>query len=307
MTDNNEMLEEEIQHENRLESFFKDMMPLQQRQLVGTLVFFGIILVVGWVGINEPRRMETFTAQYDGRSIERGAVLYNANCASCHGADGRGLEGVAPALNSAEMFNGERLEEIGWSGTLYDYVEGTVAAGRPVMSGDWPQPMPTWGQEFGGPMREDQVRDVVNFVMNYGLFYEDGAEVAEPSGPVLPTEEPAFEPVGTDLTVELPEGDPARGEALFLGQEPAPDGTVLGCQSCHSLDGSVLVGPTVQGIANRELPEGYDSLEQYLHEAIVAPSAYVVPDFADAMPKNFGERLDAQALADMLAYLQTLE
>src|SRR5690606_17597818 len=157
--------EVDLQHINFYNSRCLDRMPIQQRQLIGTLAFFGIILVVGWVGINEPQRMDTFTAQYEGRSIERGAVLFIDNCASCHGVDGRGLEGVAPALNTPEMFNGERLAEIGWTGTLYDYIESTISAGRPVMSGDWPQPMPTWGQEYGGPMRPDQVRDVANYVM----------------------------------------------------------------------------------------------------------------------------------------------
>ena len=45
----------------------------------------------------------------------------------------------------------------------------------------------------------------------------------------------------------------------------------------------------------------------YLAESIVNPSAYVVPDFPDAMPKNFGERLDAQSLADLIAYLESLQ
>ena len=181
MTDQ-EGVEVERRHSNFFESLFLDMMPIQQRQIIGTLAVFGIILVVGWVGVNEPQRMETFTAQYEGRSIERGAVIFLDNCASCHGVDGRGLEGVAPALNTERMFNGERLAEIGWTGTLYDYIESTISAGRPVMSGDWPQPMPTWGQEYGGPLRPDQVRDVANYIMNYGRFYEEGAPpIAEPA------------------------------------------------------------------------------------------------------------------------------
>src|SRR5690606_31458352 len=86
-----EGVEVERRHDNFFESLVKDMMPLQQRQLLGTLLVFATLVVVGWVGINEPRRMQTYTAQYDGRSIERGAVLYTDNCASCHGVDGRGI------------------------------------------------------------------------------------------------------------------------------------------------------------------------------------------------------------------------
>lgn len=296
-----------VEREGFLKRIFTGMLALEQRQLVGTLGFFAIFLIVGWVGVNEGQRMQTFTAQYDGRSIERGAVLFNGNCSACHGVDGKGLEGVAPALNAPDLFNGERLQSLGWTGTLHDYIELTVSAGRPAKSGDWPQPMPTWSQEYGGPLRPDQVRDVVNYVLNYGGFYEEGYEGPEAAQAVAPTAEPAYEPVGTDMETELPEGDPVRGEALFLGQEPGPDGAILGCNSCHSLDGSVIVGPSLQGVASRPVPEEYDSLEDYLHMSIVQPSAHMVEGFDDLMPQNFSERLDAQTLADVIAYLETLK
>lgn len=298
------------EREGMFKAFFKEMMSLEQRQLLGTLAFFAIILLVGWVGLNEPRRMENFTDQYDGRSISRGADIFLNNCASCHGRDGRGLPGVAPALNDPALFNGERLAEIGWTGTLYDYVELTVAAGRPAMAGDWPQPMPTWSQEYGGPMRPDQVADVTNYVMNYGGFYAEdyeGPAVGEVVEPEV-IEEEAFEPIGQDLESELPPGDPVVGEALFDGTQPGPDGGVLACNSCHSVDGSVLVGPTMQGIASRELPAGYDSVELYLRESILIPDAHIVAGFEGIqMPQNFGDRLDAQSLADLIAYLLTVE
>lgn len=307
MADNEaEVYENDRPRGRGLKSVFTDMLPLEQRQLLGTLVFFAIILIAGWVGVNEPERMQTFTAQYEGRSIERGAAIFNQNCSSCHGVDGRGLEGVAPALNTPEMFDGTRLAEIGWSGTLHDYVELTVSAGRPAKSGDWPQPMPTWSQEYGGPMRPDQVRDVVNYVINYGKFYEAGYEGEIPEVTLPTAVAPSYEPVGDDVSVELPVGNPERGQTLFTGEELAPDGTNLACSSCHSLDGSVIVGPSLQGIASEELPAGYDSLDTFLHESIVQPGAYKVPGFENVnMPDTFGERLDAQSLADLIAFLKT--
>ncbi len=292
-----------------LQRLFTEMMPIEQRTLLGTLVLFAIILVVGWTAINEPQRMETFTLQYQGRSIERGAVIFNNNCRSCHGADGRGLEGIAPALNTPDLFNGTRLQQLGWSGSLYDYLYLTVAAGRPVRSADWPQPMPTWSQEYGGPMRPDEVRDVVAFIMNYGKFYEEGYAGPTPPAvaPTPTTPTAAFAAIGQDMESPLPAGDPARGEALFTGAQPAPDGKTLACNACHTVDGTVLVGPSLQGIASKPLPEGYDALEYYLRESILKPATYKVPGFENVnMPENFGERLDAQSLADLIAYMLTL-
>jgi mono/diheme cytochrome c family protein len=284
---------------------FTDRLPIEQRSLIGTLMFFGIILLLGWVAINESARMQTFTTQYEGRSIARGAVLFSQNCATCHGVDGKGLEGIAPSLNAPDLFDGSRLQSVGWAGTLYDYIYLTVSAGRPVRSADWPQAMPTWSQEYGGPMRPDQVRDVVAYVENYGRFYEEGA-VAEVPQAVIATPTPSYTPVGTAMDVELPEGDPAHGEALFKGQTPGPDGAILACNSCHSLDGSVLVGPSLQGVSSRAMPAGYDDVELYIKESILQPNAHKVEGFENVnMPETFGQRIDAQTLADLIAFLMT--
>jgi mono/diheme cytochrome c family protein len=290
-----------------LKRLFTENMPIEQRSLLGTLIFFAIILAIGWVAINEPRRMETFTAQYNARSIQRGASIYNSNCSRCHGARGEGIAGVAPALNTPDLFNGTRLQEVGWAGSLKDYVTLTVSAGRPVRSANWPQPMPTWSQDYGGPMRPDEVQDVVNFVLNWGRLYEEGATpvATGPTPTLAPTPTLSYAPVGSDLAVALPPGDAARGAALFSGSQTAPDGVALGCQACHSVDGSLLVGPSMLGVSGR-VPAGYDSPEAYLHEAIVQPCAYVVQGFDCVMPQTYGDRLDAQGLADLIAYLLTL-
>ena len=53
---------------------------------------------------------------------------------------------------------------------------------------------------------------------------------------------------------------------------------------------------------------------QYLFESIVSPDAYIVPggshvgpDGKSIMPHNYGTVLDAQKLADIIAYLETLQ
>ncbi len=290
-----------------VKDFFTRNLALEQRGLLGTVIFFITILMVGWYGVNEPNRLGNFTTQYDARQVMRGAILFEENCTECHGADGTGLPSVAPALNYEGMFNGERLAEVGWTGTLEDYVKLTIAAGRPVGSGQYAQVMPTWGQDYGGPMRVDQVEDVTAFVMNYGLQWEEGYEPVTDFIPPTPTPLP-YDPVGTDVATALPVGAPARGEAMFLGDAPGPDGQSLACQSCHSIDGSVMTGPSMLGVTDR-VPAGYDSFEIYTHEAIVLPCDYIAAGFEDGgcvMPQNFGTRLDAQSLADIIAYLQQL-
>ncbi len=77
---------------------------MEHRILVGTVAFLAIMVVTGWVAINEGGRMAAFDRQFLARSIERGASLYVANCATCHGVDGLGQTGRAPGLNSPHLF-----------------------------------------------------------------------------------------------------------------------------------------------------------------------------------------------------------
>lgn len=258
------------------------------RVITGTVLTFFMVVVITYAAINEPARMAAYDANWQGRSIEEGAIIFANNCAPCHGANGQGTPGRAPALNTPTLFDGTREEELNLTIPLRDFIELTIAAGRPIMSAgaDYLNPMPTWGQDYGGPLREDQIQNVVNFVMNW----EEEA-LTRPS-------EPDIIPVGTDLTVELPEGDPVSGEGLFAS---------LGCAACHSLEpDTVVVGPSLYGVADRAATriDGYDA-QQYLHESIVLSKSYVVEGFPDAMPADFGERMDAQQLADLIAFLLT--
>ncbi len=72
-----------------------------------------------------------------------------------------------PALNSKYFFE-SRLAEVGYAGTLEDYVRLTVAAGRPSnTNSQWGVIMPTWSSSYGGPFRDDQVQQVTDYVMNW--------------------------------------------------------------------------------------------------------------------------------------------
>jgi cytochrome c2 len=112
------------------------------------------------------------------------------------------------------------------------------------------------------------------------------------------------DPVGTDLNVELPEGDPARGDLLFHGKVNGQ----FPCSACHSLQpGQTLVGPSLGEIATTAATriDGY-SAEQYIHESIVSPNAYTVEGFSqNIMPVTFGEQMSKQDLADLIAFLMT--
>ncbi|MFQ5923767.1 MAG: c-type cytochrome, partial [Anaerolineales bacterium] len=169
----------------------------------GTLAFIGAVTILIAMAAMETARMETFTQSYVSRQIEQGALVYESSCRPCHGPQGEGTP-LGPSLNRTDLFNGDYLSAIGWSGTLSDFLNSTVAAGRPVPTEgtDFPQRMPTWSETFGGPLRIDQIENVVAFIMNWGERAVAGIEPTEPTDGLM---------MGTEINVELPEGDAAAG------------------------------------------------------------------------------------------------
>ncbi|MBK9126015.1 MAG: c-type cytochrome [Chloroflexi bacterium] len=384
---------------------------IENRILVGIIAFVGIMVLVGWVAINENARMASFTRQYNARSIERGAELFAANCSTCHGTDGRGVSLRAPALNSPHLFGYDflaqwddeidtlnreiaaleseklalqdelaadgvtdrrreaietriaeidaeladperqarieelqferqqqvtamvaavdkgydpdvpsRLVQLGWGGTRESFIQTTLIHGRPTSISYWRAPMVSWGQRSGGPLRDDQIQDIVNYILNWDKGTDWTLEdlLAVQQFPIIPGEggggEITAEAVGSDVDAALAAlttvvGDPVRGQALYEGSERTQRAQRLGCSGCHY--GGVQ-GPAYDGLWERILDErltdpalaGYTP-EHYVIESILAPGAYVVSGWAAGqMPAQFGQQMSAQDVADILEFIK---
>lgn len=100
-------------------------------------------------------------------------------------------------------------------------------------------------------------------------------------------------------------GDPKAGETLFAS---ATVGSNPGCKTCHSLDGSKLVGPSMQGIGTRAatLVSG-QSAEQYIRTSITDPNAHVAEGFTEGVMPSYKTALSDTQLNDLVAYLVTLK
>jgi cytochrome c553 len=101
----------------------------------------------------------------------------------------------------------------------------------------------------------------------------------------------------------LPPGDAERGSALFtqnVNGAPA-------CSTCHTLDGTTLVGPGLQGYASRAADRVPNtSAEAYTYESIARPAAHLVEGFPNSMYSQYTQSLSPQQFADLIAYLLTL-
>lgn len=282
------------------------MLRTQIQIALGIIAVLITAVVVIIYGMQEEERMQEFEFGQRAAAIEVGAGLFETYCSRCHGTQGKGIPGLCPPLNDRNFFD-SRLAEVGWNGSMEDYIVSTASGGRitstraPIFPGQGVPAMPPFGDTSGGPLREDQIRTIAAYVMNW----EGTAQVVEvPAIPEGPT-------IGTDITKELPPGDAQAGEALTLS---------LGCTACHTSD---LAGvgpywlptPEQPGIGDRAaarvMQSDYtgsagDAL-QYLFESIVLPVNFLVDGYDNLMPNTYDDTLTDQDVADLIAYLLTLK
>lgn len=266
------------------------MRRVQLEIVLGTLLVLLSVTIVVIMGIREPKRLTDYAEQQRGRQIEYGAGVFTTYCTGCHATQAQGITGRAPSLRD-EFFFTQRLAEVGWSGSLEDYIVAVVTTGRqvstrPTLYAGFGKPaMPTFSDKFGGPLRDDQIRAVAAFIVNFQP-YALGQ---------LPTPVPLV-PLVDEST---PEG---RGQAVFLQNV---------CTACHTITGlsSGTIGPVLDGLVTRAATRVSGlTAEEYIRQSILTPSAYVVDGFPDnTMPQNFGTVLSADQLNDLIAFLLTLK
>ena len=224
-----------------------------------------------------------------------------------------------------DVENPSRTAILGWAGTQESFIITTLIHGRPNSYAYWPtgKGMPAWSQRAGASMRDDQLEDITAYIINWdkgdAWTVEDLLAVRQFG--IIPGEGSGGEitapAVGTDETVAFTAiaalvGDPTRGEALYGGREQTQAaGERLGCGGCHAnaSQGPGYAGTYERVVADRlTLPQfaGY-TVEQYLVESIIHPTAYTVEGFSGQMPVNLGEKLSAQDLADIVEYLKATD
>lgn len=111
---------------------------------------------------------------------------------------------------------------------------------------------------------------------------------------VAPTPENVQGSVTQATLPDFSKGDPQAGKEVFTSTaQPA-------CSSCHTYGpaGSTAeVGPNLDDVLQGKDP-------QFIYESIVDPDAEIADGFsAGIMPKDYGESLDDQQLADLVAFL----
>jgi mono/diheme cytochrome c family protein len=133
---------------------------------------------------SENGRMAAAAAIFEDERVHHGREIYTEQCGTCHGAQGEG--GVGTALNNKTLLK-----------NTFDEVFFSV-----IRSGVPSSQMPAWSVDFGGPLTDEDIRSVVDFIR-------------------------AWEPTAPEIEPFVFEPSAERGALLFATT----------CEICHDQNG----------------------------------------------------------------------
>lgn len=152
--------------------------------VVGLVLTLAAIFAFAVYSLSESTRLAKASNGFSQERVSLGKNIYDSQCVTCHGAQGEG--GVGFVLNSKTLLNN----------TPDNVFFSLVRSGVPNTQ------MPAWSVEFGGPLTDEDVRNVVAYIRSW-----------EPTAPVV-------EPV-------VIKPSPERGAVLFAST----------CAICHGDNG----------------------------------------------------------------------
>jgi mono/diheme cytochrome c family protein len=262
--------------------------PRLTRALSTGLVLLAVVAVglpLYW--LNEPSRQSGAVETFDQTFVDRGAKLFATteeggyNCAGCHGAGGVGgvkdftltdtnadfvatVTWQAPALNTVLLrFSQAEVTDI-------------LTYGRPGT------PMPAWGAAGGGPLTEQQLKELVAYLGSIQLTSDEAKAEVEKA---LRAE------LGLADDAEINYTDPAVGKAMFtLGLDTGTAGGAYSCARCHTKGAAIVPGsqqPATADISDfAGFPDGAGAFGPSLRYPVVPRQFLSVKDLLDFLHKG---------------------
>jgi mono/diheme cytochrome c family protein len=141
---------------------------LERYQVAGVALTVFLALLLPFLYLREPVRQRAAAKKELTESVRLGRATFVEFCARCHGPDAEGgtvKRYVTPGVKGAKPADVQapNLHEV-WSRHPDEDVAtvawDTIQKGRP------PTPMPTWGVRYGGPMNDQQITDLVNYILS---------------------------------------------------------------------------------------------------------------------------------------------
>lgn len=203
---------------------------------LGTVVFMSVFIPVYWFA--EPGRQKGVDQKFLDNSIRRGASYFalrtdpvtgeenlsGVECARCHGVDATGGQNTFTDSRTSQRRT-VQVPELKHVFARYEqpppgykdaqtFIMATIERGRTdgvIGVGD---DMPIWGNQYGGPLTEQQVEDIVNYLITIqATGEEEQADAGPPNGQTIFAQFCA--------TCHGPNGTGGQGPAMTGGAEVA--------------------------------------------------------------------------------------
>jgi mono/diheme cytochrome c family protein len=272
---------------------------------LGAGVIFSAILAASlpayW--LLEPTRQEKMDRFFLEDSAERGrqrfalagtvtghSEILQLECARCHGSKGEG--GVATyVLQPTEP--GELVRTVSWAAPSLDdvllrfspeEVTQIIVYGRPGT------PMPAWGLEGGGPLPEQPVEDLVNYLQSIQLTPEEARKR------------------NTERAQKIMQDNPgiSEGQALFMAM----------CARCHTkgwsygdpevMGGGGAFGPNLTGgVTLRQFPSlggGVGKHIEFVTDGSEFQKTYGTQGIGSGRMPGFGQMLSARQIDEIVLF-----
>jgi cytochrome c oxidase cbb3-type subunit 3 len=280
---------------------------------IATVFLLLSTVLLGFIWVREHSVLDARTNRFDGALLSRGARDYEQYCSSCHGLTGEGgVANGAPQINNLPNTLDGRMDGptgiLAKYGTVRNFVEATITSGVRGTA------MPRWSARLGGPLRDDQIKDIAAYVSSWW-----GPQGGQPN----------ISSDAAELAVSFKATSQAAALASASSNTPAGLGQVIfagNCASCHNLtdkDSGVpapglggLFGPDGTAAYGKTLPNtkpvnAANFLEwvkkggqAFASGPLTEPAAGYGPYVIAAMPA-FEAILKEEDLNNLLAFIST--
>jgi mono/diheme cytochrome c family protein len=141
---------------------------LESYQVAGVALTVFLAVLLPFLYLREPARQKAAAAKEQTESVRLGRATFEEFCSRCHGDQAQGgtvKRFVAPGVKGAKPTDypapnlhliyqrhpKDDVATVAWT---------TIQKGRPGT------PMPTWGVRYGGAMNDQQITDLVNYLLS---------------------------------------------------------------------------------------------------------------------------------------------
>jgi mono/diheme cytochrome c family protein len=141
---------------------------LENYQIAGVALTVFLAVLLPFLYLREPVRQKEAANKELKESVRLGKATFEEFCARCHGPEAQGGKVeryVAPGVKNAKPADvpAPDLREIHSRNPDADVA---TVAWTAIQKGRPPTPMPTWGVRYGGPMNDQQITDLVNYLLS---------------------------------------------------------------------------------------------------------------------------------------------